>query len=217
MICRLLQVCIVAYLIDGHLLCLTITIGFGPIPVPNEPKPVKTADCGPKMESPSSSQVKAAVGQPSPESKQTVNPIRPQITSKSSPAESSGNKTNEKPALKRASSTANKQLNYLLERQRLFKEAALESKQKGDIQQAKEYLRMAKGFEPLIEATQNGLPIDATSIPTPPQMNDDFVVVSHPHTTECDDLEREELFRKIEVELQNQIEVSIYKLLPGPG
>lgn len=117
-------------------------------------------------------------------------------------------KSSQRPPLKRATSSANKQLNYLLERQRLFKEAALESKQKGDIQQAKEYLRMAKGFEPLIEATQNGLPIDATSIPTPPQMNEDFVMVSHTEANEgSEDLEKEEMFRKIEVELQNQIEV----------
>ncbi|CAG2113994.1 unnamed protein product, partial [Medioppia subpectinata] len=87
------------------------------------------------------------------------------------------------------------------------KEAALESKQKGDLQQAKEYLRMAKGFDPLIEATQNGLPIDATSIPTPPQIGDDFVIVSHPECSQTDDLEKEEIFRKIEVELQNQIEM----------
>ena len=95
----------------------------------------------------------------------------------------------------------------------MFKEAALESKQKGDIQQAKEYLRMAKGFEPLIDATQNGLPIDATSIPTPPQMSEDFVIVSNPDTSEPEDLEKEEMFRKIEVELQNQIEVQFYYYL----
>lgn len=105
---------------------------------------------------------------------------------------------------------ANKQLNYLMERQQLFKEAALQSKQKGDIQQAKEYLRMAKGFDPLIEATQNGLPIDATSIPTPPQMADDFVVVSLPDVSgQENNLEREENYRKIEVELQKQIEVKL--------
>ena len=100
-----------------------------------------------------------------------------------------------------------------MERQRLFKEAALDSKQKGDIQQAKEYLRMAKGFDPLIEATQNGLPIDATSIPTPPQMAEDFVIVSHPESTSQSvsvlDMEREEMYRKVEIELQNQITLTI--------
>jgi coiled-coil and C2 domain-containing protein 1 len=91
----------------------------------------------------------------------------------------------------------------------MFKKAAIESKRKGDIQQAKEYLRAAKGFEPLIEATQNGLPIDATSIPTPPQLTEDFVVVSHPVSddTFSHDTEREEMYRKVELELTKQIEM----------
>lgn len=168
------------------------------------------ADSRPKASSSVSESKLEPVIKPSPESK--VSPTRSQSSGQKS-ARNSDSSSDQRPALKRASSTANKQLNYLLERQRLFKEAALESKQKGDIQQAKEYLRMAKGFDPLIEATQNGLPIDATSIPTPPQMSEDFVVVSHPQTTDDDDLEREELFRKIEVEFQNQIEVIIFRHL----
>lgn len=56
--------------------------------------------------------------------------------------------------MQRQSSVAAKQLNYLLKRQEMFKQAALDSKKKGDIQQAKEYLRLAKGFDPLIEATK---------------------------------------------------------------
>lgn len=98
----------------------------------------------------------------------------------------------------------------MLQRQQLFKDAALQSKQKGDIQQAKEYLRAAKGFDPLIEATQNGLPIDASTIPIPPQLADeDFVIVPEPEEEQMnvDDLEREEMYRKIEIELIKQIEV----------
>ena len=36
------------------------------------------------------------------------------------------------------------QLNYLLERQKEFKQAALKSKQQGDLEGAKNYLRMSK-------------------------------------------------------------------------
>jgi len=190
--------------------------GFGPIPTENS-----------KQESAPKQPVSTPSNQPSAQPAKEIS--KPKLPAK--PAESSATNINkspqtggqvpkqavessppkppQRPNLKRASSTANKQLNYLLERQRLFKEAALESKQKGDIQQAKEYLRMAKGFDPLIEATQNGLPIDATSIPTPPQMTDDFVVVSHPVSSDGNDLEREEIYRKIEIELQNQIEVRL--------
>lgn len=116
---------------------------------------------------------------------------------------------------------ATKQLNYLTERQRLFREAAMVAKKRGELDQAKEYLRSAKGFDPLIQATMNGLPIDATSIPTPPQLsNNDFVMIassvpdtvnatiegSH-HQFEGDD-ERNELFKRIEKELIEQIDVS---------
>ena len=138
-----------------------------------------------------------------------------------------------KPPLKRGlSTTGSKQLKWLLERQRLFREAALEAKKRNEVEQAKEYLRHAKGFDPLIEATKNGLPIDATSVPTPPQLNseDDFVVVNSqtvPATiasraqvaegsTFYTDLERDELFRNIEKELLDQIDVRTLCLLALP-
>jgi coiled-coil and C2 domain-containing protein 1 len=201
----------------SSILC-KIYIGFGPIPTENADKSKQENAAKHQVVSPSKQTSSQTV------SKEVLKPQLPtKMTEKPKVNESpqSGDnvqkqtiqsnppKTAQRPNLKRASSTANKQLNYLLERQRLFKEAALVSKQKGDIQQAKEYLRSAKGFDPLIEATQNGLPIDATSIPTPPQMTDDFVVVSLPESSGIDDLEREEIYRKIEVELQNQIEVKV--------
>lgn len=46
---------------------------------------------------------------------------------------------------------------------------ALEAKRAGQIEQAKEYLRQAKGFDKLIEATKCGLPVDINTIPIPPQ------------------------------------------------
>lgn len=113
------------------------------------------------------------------------------------------------PLQRRQSSIHSKQLSYLVERQKLFKEAALEAKTRGDIQQALDYLKQAKGFEPLIEATKCGLPIDATSIPTPPQLADDFVMISKADSdATCDDLSKDELYRKVEIELNDQIEVS---------
>lgn len=132
-----------------------------------------------------------------------------------------------KPPLKRGmSTTASKQLVYLVERQTLFKQAALEAKKRGEVDQAKEYLRNARGFDPLIEATKSGLPIDVTSIPTPPQLNDnDFVILDADRedvggtaaTSEIrgkpssvfygQDEDREETFRKVEAELVKQIEV----------
>jgi coiled-coil and C2 domain-containing protein 1 len=51
-----------------------------------------------------------------------------------------------------------------LERQKLFKIAALKAKQDGDVQLAKDYLKSAKGFDPLIEASKCGLPVDLSSV-----------------------------------------------------
>lgn len=57
-----------------------------------------------------------------------------------------------------------KQLQAVLERQKLFKVAALKAKQSGDMEMAKEYLKVAKGFESMIEASKCGLPVDLTSV-----------------------------------------------------
>ena len=87
--------------------------------------------------------------------------------------------TKSKAPFKRTVSVNNKQLDYLLQRQRLFKEAAVESNKKDERSQALDYLRKAKGFDTLIDAVQNGLPIDVSHIPIPPQLDtDDFVMVS---------------------------------------
>lgn len=59
-------------------------------------------------------------------------------------------------------------MQVLLARQKQFKEAALKAKKKGEITQAKEFLRTAKGFDKLIEAASCGLPVDFSTLPLPP-------------------------------------------------
>ncbi|KAK7067045.1 Coiled-coil and C2 domain-containing protein 1A [Halocaridina rubra] len=66
-------------------------------------------------------------------------------------------------------SRVEKQLAFLTKRQAQFKQAALEAKKRGEIEQAKEYLRMYKGCDQLIEATRSGLPVDMNTVPVPPQ------------------------------------------------
>uniref|UniRef100_T1HIT7 Uncharacterized protein n=1 Tax=Rhodnius prolixus TaxID=13249 RepID=T1HIT7_RHOPR len=61
-----------------------------------------------------------------------------------------------------------KQLIILRARQKQFKEAALSAKKNGNISLAKEYLRLSKCFDPLIEASLNGLPVDMSTLPTMP-------------------------------------------------
>ena len=57
-----------------------------------------------------------------------------------------------------------KQLALLLERQNMFKQAALEAKKSGDVELAKDYLRMAKGIDPLISANKCGVPVDMDTV-----------------------------------------------------
>ena len=57
-----------------------------------------------------------------------------------------------------------KQLAVLLERQNMFKQAALDAKKSGEIVLAKEYLRMAKGIDPLISANKCGIPVDMETV-----------------------------------------------------
>lgn len=58
----------------------------------------------------------------------------------------------------------NKSIEILLERQREFKEAALEAKQAGEIEQAKEYLKTFKGIESLLNVARGGLPVDLSTV-----------------------------------------------------
>ena len=59
---------------------------------------------------------------------------------------------------------AEQQMKILLERQAEFKIAAIEAKKAGEIDQAKEYLKIYKGFDALLNAASSGLPVDLTSV-----------------------------------------------------
>lgn len=48
----------------------------------------------------------------------------------------------------------------------MFKTAALEAKKTGEMETAKEYLRMAKGIDPLISANKCGIPVDMDTVKT---------------------------------------------------
>lgn len=57
-----------------------------------------------------------------------------------------------------------KQLQAIILRQQQFKEAALNAKKRGDLNQAREFLRTAKGFDKLIQVSQAGLPVDMNTV-----------------------------------------------------
>lgn len=168
--------------------------GFGPIPVPSEAAPA------PKPEP-----LKPA---PKPAPKPAAKPAAPQPGAAAARATQPGAGSPKKPLRRGLSTTIDKQMQFLQERQRLFREAALEAKRRGEVEQAKQYLRTMKGIEPMIQATECGLPIDASSIPIPPQLQEDFVVVE---ASDCEpkDENIEQMYQTLEEELVAQHEMCI--------
>ncbi|XP_034410579.1 coiled-coil and C2 domain-containing protein 1B isoform X2 [Cyclopterus lumpus] len=78
------------------------------------------------------------------------------------------------------SSSAAQQLEFLEGRKKQYMKAALQAKQKNDMDQAKIFLRTAKGFEPMIEAARGGRSVDISAVPSPPGDEDeDFILVHH--------------------------------------
>jgi len=128
--------------------------GFQPIPATDPPKLKKPEKDSAKAPSPAP---------PVPASASSA----PSSTVKKSPA---GRQTS-------LMSVQEKQLSSLLKRQAMFKAAALQAKQQGQLDTAKEYLRQALSFNKLIEVSKGGLPVDMGTLPVPPQMQDNFLSV----------------------------------------
>lgn len=123
-------------------------VPFDELPTPPgfEPIPVGNAAPAPSA-SPSAPAVPAV-----PAAKTT--PTRPPL--KKQDSRISGNHS--------VTSVMNKSIEILLERQREFKEAALEAKQAGELEQAKEYLKTFKGIESLLNVARGGMPVDLSTV-----------------------------------------------------
>lgn len=85
-----------------------------------------------------------------------------------------------KAAPKGTSTRAQQQLAFLEGRKKQLLQAALHAKQKNDVEGAKMHLRQAKGLEPMLEASRNGLPVDIAKVPPAPINKDDFALVQRP-------------------------------------
>uniref|UniRef100_A0A8C9PIU5 Coiled-coil and C2 domain-containing protein 1A n=1 Tax=Spermophilus dauricus TaxID=99837 RepID=A0A8C9PIU5_SPEDA len=92
----------------------------------------------------------------------------------------SGSAPTAKAAPKATSTRAQQQLAFLEGRKKQLLQAALRAKQKNDVEGAKMHLRQAKGLEPMLEASRNGLPVDIAKVPPAPVNKDDFVLVQRP-------------------------------------
>uniref|UniRef100_A0A452QSE4 Coiled-coil and C2 domain-containing protein 1A n=1 Tax=Ursus americanus TaxID=9643 RepID=A0A452QSE4_URSAM len=117
------------------------------------------------------------------EPKKPTSPPAPTVQPKAPPsrAPQSGSTPAAKTAPKGTSTRGRyQQLAFLEGRKKQLLQAALRAKQKNDVEGAKMHLRQAKGLEPMLEASRNGLPVDITKVPPAPVNKDDFSLVQRP-------------------------------------
>ncbi|XP_059552572.1 coiled-coil and C2 domain-containing protein 1A isoform X4 [Myotis daubentonii] len=116
------------------------------------------------------------------EPKKSNSPAAPTAQPKAPPSKAPqpGSTSAAKAAPKGTSNRAQQQLAFLEGRKKQLLQAALRAKQKNDVEGAKMHLRQAKGLEPMLEASRNGLPVDITKVPPAPVNKDDFTLVQRP-------------------------------------
>lgn len=71
--------------------------------------------------------------------------------------------------VERPKTELNAKVDHLVQLQTELKHAAVEHKRQGDVAKALELLRLAKGFDPILEAVKCGLPVDESTIPQIPE------------------------------------------------
>ncbi|KAH8377391.1 hypothetical protein KR093_005224 [Drosophila rubida] len=156
--------------------------GFGPLPTADAPPKPPAATPPMSPTSPPATASTSAGGSPS--SSSTATPTAERRAPAPSPSKDLTTRTS---GNQQKSNLAEQQMKLLLERQKEFKVAAIAAKKAGEIDQAKEYLKIYKGFEALLNAASSGLPVDLNTLPVPPSQRDNlessFAIVS---TEECD-------------------------------
>ncbi|XP_062413551.1 coiled-coil and C2 domain-containing protein 1B isoform X1 [Pungitius pungitius] len=103
------------------------------------------------------------------------------------------------------SPSAGQQLDFLEGRKKQYMKAALQAKQKNDMEQAKVFLRTARRFDPIIEAARSGKTVDISAVPSPPGDEDeDFILVHHRDVQVSE--KAEELYAQLAKILKEQYE-----------
>ncbi|CAD5122840.1 DgyrCDS11244 [Dimorphilus gyrociliatus] len=97
-------------------------------------------------------------------------------------------------------SRAAQQRQILQRRQMEYKYAAAEAKKKGDLESAKDSLRVYLGLKNMVEASEKGLPVDMSNLPPPPlKQSEPQCFIDEPEG------DREEVYKKLEQDLIDQI------------
>ncbi|XP_071161809.1 coiled-coil and C2 domain-containing protein 1-like isoform X3 [Mytilus edulis] len=171
----------------------------GYAPFPTESSPAKSAPSA-------SSSPQKTVPQPASTTPQRQQETTPQKSPSSTSQKAKPLTTEEDEAFKRSpSSRAEQTSHFLSERMNEYRTAALQAKKNNDIELAKKYIRIAKGFEPMIIAAESGLPVDMSQIP--PSMVEDHETSTVSVSREDCELsgDRTEVFKKLEQDLITQI------------
>ncbi|XP_071965148.1 coiled-coil and C2 domain-containing protein 1-like [Antedon mediterranea] len=106
------------------------------------------------------------------------------------------------PALK---PTVVRQLEVLEKRKKEFQLRALTAKKQGDLDEAKRLIKIAKGFDPLIEKSKGGLLVNMATIPDLPTVEDSVETAM-----ECNEEvtgDRGEMFSRLQTSLKRQIQI----------
>ncbi|XP_037042405.1 coiled-coil and C2 domain-containing protein 1-like isoform X2 [Bradysia coprophila] len=160
--------------------------GFGPIPGVGAPQPAPEVAPKPQVVTP------AVPQHPS--------PPKPALQKQDSTSRLSGNHS--------STTLMNKTINTILERQKEFRAAAVEAKRAGEIETAKEYLKIFKGLENLLKVAQGGLPIDLNTLPIPPSqrsnLEDSFTIVGEEDAVD-DDIS--DISARMEEQLHKQLKM----------
>ncbi|CAE1174113.1 CC2D1 [Acanthosepion pharaonis] len=112
-------------------------------------------------------------------------------------------------ARRSVSSRQEQQVVFLKERMAEYRNAAIQAKKENNMELAKAYLRQAKGFEPMLEAAEGGLPVDLTKVPPPLNMDEDYedkFVFVNPEDCEISG-DRDEVYQKLQESLVSQIQM----------
>ncbi|CAB0009523.1 unnamed protein product [Nesidiocoris tenuis] len=165
--------------------------GYAPIPVPGAPQ--AAAPQAPPPDRPSG---------PAPSVSPAPRPAPPSTPKPEGPS------TSPQQPLTKAETRQDKQMRLLIQKQQQFKDAALKAKQSGDLQLAKEYLRQYKCFDPLVEATKNGIPVDMSTLPAPPgsskAIEKEFEIVK---MEDCIPGSTSEIYNQLITDLQQQLKL----------
>ncbi|KAF4526724.1 hypothetical protein B566_EDAN015756 [Ephemera danica] len=181
--------------------------GYVPIPVPGAPAPTPVAaeEAEPVNDPPA--QPVAPTRAPPPTPPKIAKIDGPSPATPPAVIQRTGSEVRKSPQ-----SRQEKQTVQLLAKQKEFKEAALAAKRRGEMEQAREFLKQAKGFDALIAASNGGLPVDFTTLPVSPSAAEalesagDFEYVT---PDDCDPGGCGEIYDKLEEDLAKQIKLCI--------